>query len=223
MNIQCTNANEVVAVLGNGLCLFKDCNSGILYLKDTNGKISPVYDNIDVFNRRLFSQTEDGEEIDNTTTESNIIGQGVGNLTVLANQFQVGDSFNFMLGGVISDSGGSDTLRVRIKSLNGGSPVTLADSGVQDLPNLTNETFELNLNFTIRQIGSIGTASILTIGSMNFAKTSSGNLEGFEFRSLNNTTFYTTQNQTLSVTVQWGTANVNNKVQSLYGTLVKRY
>jgi hypothetical protein len=223
MSIQCTNANNVVAVLGNGLCLFKDCNTGVLYLKDTNGKISPVQDNIDVFNRRLFSQIEDGEEIDNTTTETNLIGQGVGNLTILANQFQVGDSFNFMLGGVISDNGGSDTLRVRIKSLNGGSPVTLADSGNQDLPNLTNETFELNLNFTIRQIGSIGTASILTIGSMNFAKTSSGNLEGFEFRSLNNTTFYTTQNQTLSVTVQWGTANVNNKVQSLYGTLVKRY
>lgn len=223
MKIQCTNANTVVAVLGNGLCLFKDCITGILYLKDTNGIISPVYDNIEVFNRRLFSQTEDGTLISNTIIESNLIGEGVGGLTILANQFQIGDSFNFILGGVISDSGGSNTLRIRIKSINGGIPVVLADSGIQEIPRLTNETFEINLNFTVRQIGAIGTASILTIGSMNFVKTSSGSLEGFEFRTLNNTTFYTTQNQTLSVTLQWGTANIENRIQSLYGSLVKRY
>ena len=223
MSITKSHPQNITSPNGNSLAIYKDSSSNLLYLKDINGIISPLTDSISAFNRRLFSQTADGTDITNTTDETNLIGTGEGSLSVPANSFQVGYSYNFKMGGIVSNNGGSDTIRIRVESVNGGSPVALADSGVQAMPSLTNETFVLDLNFTIRQIGGEGTASVLTYGTMFFAKSSSGSLEGFEFRTLENTNFDTTVSQTLSVTAEWGDANINNSIQSQYATLVQDY
>lgn len=167
----------------------------------------------------LYAQTADGTEITNTTTELSLIGPGVGVLSVPANAFKVGDSFVARMGGSISTSGGSDTATLRIRS-NG---VVLADSGVQSLPNLTDESFLLEVDFTIRNIGAATTAEILSVGIMTFQKSSSGSMEGFEFSTLENTTFDTTIENTLDITIEWGSADPGDIVQSRYFTLTKNY
>ena len=58
---------------------------------------------------------------------------------------------------------------------------------------------------------------------MFYAKSSSGSLEGFEFRTLENTNFDTTVSQSLLITAEWGDASVNNSIQSQYATLVQDY
>jgi len=170
----------------------------------------------------LYSQTADGTEIVNTDVESDLVGPGVGSLSVPANGFKVGDSFVARMGGIISTSGGSDFITIRIESLNGVT-VELANSGSQSLPGLSDESFTLELNFTIRSIGEAGTAEILTVGIMAFQKSSSGSMEGFEFRSLNNTTFDTTKSATLDITAQWASADPGSSIKSQYFTLHKLY
>jgi hypothetical protein len=167
----------------------------------------------------LYAQTADGTEITNTTSELSLIGPGVGVLSVPANAFKVGDSFIVRMGGSISTSGGNDTLRVKVKT----NSTVLADSGVQSLPNLTDESFLLEVDFTIRNIGAATTAEILSVGIMTFQKSSSGSMEGFEFSTLENTTFDTTIENTLDITIEWGDADPGDIIQSRYFTLTKNY
>lgn len=170
----------------------------------------------------LYSQIASGTQIVDTDVESDLVGPGVGSLTVPANTFKVGDSFIAKMGGVVSTAGGSEFLRIRVKALNGVT-VTLADSALQSLPVLNDESFTLELDFTIRKIGPAGTAEIATIGIMTFQKSSSGSMEGFEFRTIENTNFDTTKESTLDITATWGAANPLNSIQSQYFTLFKTY
>lgn len=170
----------------------------------------------------LYSQTANGTEIVNTAVESDLVGPGVGSLTVPANTFKVGDSFIAKMGGVVSTAGGGEFIRIRVEALNGVT-VTLADSALQGLPVLNNESFTLELDFTIRKIGPAGTAEIITIGIMTFQKSSSGTMEGFEFRTIENTNFDTTKDLTLDITATWGLASPSNSIQSQYFTLFKTY
>ncbi len=48
-------------------------------------------------------------------------------------------------------------------------------------------------------------------------------VEGFSFNSINNTTFDTTINNTLDVTVQWGSNNAGNSIYSDIFVLNKIY
>lgn len=173
------------------------------------------------FNRGLFTQTADGTEIVNTTTETELIGSGVGALTVPANTFKVGDTFMLKMGGIISSN--NDDLDITIKSDDGENTVVLAFNNTQTIPTITNDRFELNVHFTVRSIGASGTASVSTMASMFFAKSSNGNLEGFEFGKVESTLFDTTLENELSITAQWGVANASNSIQSTFFTLQKIY
>jgi hypothetical protein len=223
MSITKSHPQNITSPSGNSLAIYKDSLTNILYLKDINGIISPITDSISAFNRRLFSQTADGINITNTTDETNLLGTGEGTLSVPPNSFQVGYSYNFKIGGVISTNGGAETIQIRVDTSSGGVAVPLADSGLQNLTVLNNETFILDLNFTIREVGGVGTATILTYGSMFFPKSTSGSLEGFEFRFLEDTNFDTTIAQTILVTAQWGDNKITNSIQSQYATLVQVY
>lgn len=166
----------------------------------------------------LFAQTANSTPITGTTTESTLINGGVGTLTVPANTFSVGDSFRGDFGGVLSTAN-NQTIRIRIKS---GSTV-FVDSGLQTINNVSNNVWSLSIDFTIRQLGAAGTASIVTLATFNYAKTVNGTVEGFSFNSVNNTTFDTTINNTLDVTVQWGSANAGNSIYSDIFILNKIY
>jgi hypothetical protein len=169
-------------------------------------------------NYGLFTQTANSTIITNTTVESSLINGGVGTLTVPANGFSVGDSFRAVFGGLVTATN-NQTIRVRVKA---GS-VILLDSGAQNITNITNNVFNLNIDFTIRQLGAAGVASIVTLGGFHYTKTVNGVVEGFAFNTVNSTTFDTTISNTLDVTVQWGAASTGNNIYSDIFILNKTY
>jgi hypothetical protein len=169
-------------------------------------------------NYGLFAQTANSTIITNTTVETSLINGGVGTLTVPANGFSVGDSFRGVFGGLVTATN-NQTITVRVKA---GS-VILLDSGAQPITNITNNVFTFNVDFTIRQLGAAGVASIVTLGGFHYTKTVNGAVEGFAFNSVNSTTFNTTISNTLDVTVQWGAASTGNSIYSDIFILNKTY
>lgn len=166
----------------------------------------------------LYSQTSDSTPITATTTESSLIGSGIGGLSVPANGFFVGASFVANLGGLMSAKNG-DTLTIKVKS---GS-IVLADSGAQVMPAITDSAWRLSINFTIRQLGAAGVASIVSSGIFNNIRKSNNALEGFSFNSINSTTFDTTILNTLDITAQWSSTSSSNSIHSDIFNLNKVY
>ena len=166
----------------------------------------------------LFSQTADSTPVTNTTTPSSLLGTGVGSLSVPANGFTAGDSFHCNIKGDISNLN-NETIVIELKA---GS-VVLATSGTLTLPTMTNQSFEIEADFTIRAIGAATTASIFTGTEFNYIQNSGSNFEGKMFHSLNNTTFDTTISNTLDVYVTWGTASASNSIYSHITNLRRTY
>jgi len=166
----------------------------------------------------LFAQTANSTPITNTAVETSLINGGVGSLFVPANGFQVGDSFRAVIAGIIN-VGNNQTIRIKVKDGN----TILADSGAKTISNIVNDVFSLNIDFTVRSLGVAGVASIVTLGTFHFTKTSNGVTEGFAFNNVNSTTFDTTVGNTLDVTVQWGAASASNSIYSDIFVLNKTY
>jgi hypothetical protein len=169
-------------------------------------------------NYGLFNQTGPSTPIANTTTETSLIDGGVGTLTVPANGFRKGDAFHAILTGHISATG-NPNLRIRIKS-NGA---ILADTDAIPLSNATDKDWELEIYFSINEIGGAGIASIGSGGNFNYTKNAGTSLEGTIFSTINNTTFNTTISNTLEITAQWGTADPGNSIYSEIFTLNKTF
>jgi len=169
-------------------------------------------------NYGLFAQTANSTPITETTAETSLINGGIGTLSVPANGFNIGDSFRAIFGGVLN-AANNQTITVRVKT--GG--VILLDSGAQSITNITNDIFFLNIDFTIRSLGAAGVASIVSLGSFHYTKTSNGTVQGFAFNTVNNTTFDTTINNTLDVTVQWSSDDADNSIYSDIFILNKTY
>jgi hypothetical protein len=170
-------------------------------------------------NYGLFAQTANSTIITNTTVETSLINGGVGTLTVPANGFSVGDSFRAVFGGLVN-ANNNQTIRIRVKA---GS-IVLLDSGLQNLgSSVINDVWSLNVDFTIRQIGTAGVASIVSLGNFHYTKTNNASVQGFGFNVVNNTTFDTTISNVLDVTAQWGAASTGNNIYSDIFILNKTY
>jgi hypothetical protein len=169
-------------------------------------------------NYGLFSQTTTSTPITNTLVETSLVSSGVGTLTVPANGFKVGDSFNAKLIGHLSCNS-SATIRLRIKT----GTIVLADTGVIALDTATNKHWEMNISFTVRTLGATSVASIVSGGMFSYIKNAGTNFEGLDFSIINNTTFDTTINNTLNITAEWGVANVANSIYSEIFVLNKIY
>jgi len=193
-------------------------SSGTNGTSGTSGSsgVSPSYSNPVVFG--LFAQTGDSIVVSATTTESTLIGPGVGSLQIPANGFNVGDSFMGRIVGHIS-SQNNDTIRIRVKT---GSAV-LGDSGLITMPQTTNKHYTIDCNFTIRAIGIAGVASVVTGLVFTYSKDASNAFEGSDFSTINNTTFDTTVSNTLNITVQWGSTDAQNSIYTEYLVLNKVY
>ena len=169
-------------------------------------------------NYGLFAQTAVGTPIANTIIESSMIGTGVGTLIVPANGFAVGDSFALKMCGNVSCAN-NETIHVRIKS-NG---IVIGDLGVFQMKIATNKFFELVVDFTITKIGGAGVAELFVNGQYSYNQNANTQLDGSNFALVSNTTFDTTITNTLTVTGQWGLANVANSIQSQNFVLTKTY
>jgi hypothetical protein len=167
----------------------------------------------------LYAQTANSTPVTATTVETTIIGAGVGTLTVPANGFSIGDSFQASLDGLLSCVG-TATLHIHVKTLTG---VILADTGIIAMDTTTSKYWLLNLYFTIRNIGGTTVASISSGGLFSYIKNSGTNFEGYVLSNINNTTFNTTISNTLIVTAQWNTTNAGNSILSRNFTLTKIY
>jgi hypothetical protein len=166
----------------------------------------------------LFAQTAVGTIITNTTTETSLVGTGVGSLSVPANFFKVGDSFAAKLCGNLSCNNG-ETIHIRIKS----DGTTIADVGVFAMKKTTNKYFELIVDFTVTKIGVAGVAELFTNGQYSYNHDTQGELSGTNFALITTTIFDTTVLNALSITAQWGTALAANSIQSQNFVLTKTY
>ena len=171
----------------------------------------------------FFSQTGNSTPISGTTSELSLVGPGVGTLSVPANTFEVGNSYRVIMGGILS-ANSNDDIRIRVKTNTIGGSITLADSGFQNLAGTSgNEVFILELNFTVRQIGGSGVASIVTLGIFTNFKTNTGANTGFAFNNVYSTDFDTTISNTLDITAEWDNASASNIIYSDIFNLRKTY
>jgi hypothetical protein len=150
--------------------------------------------------------------------QSIIDGTALGSLSIADNTFKVGDSFRLTLRGLFG-AHNNDTITIRMKS---GTTV-LSSSGAITLPTITDKTFELIVDFTIRAIGGAGVASIVSAGGFTYNKDSANIYEGQDFITMESTLFDTTITNTLDVTAQFSSANASNQIQSMVAILEKTY
>ena len=167
----------------------------------------------------LFAQTADGPPVTATAVETTIVGPGVGGLTIPANGFSIGDSFQCSLDGVMSCIS-SATLHIRVETLAGA---ILADTGVITMAASTTKPWTMTLYFTIRTLGGAGVASLSSGGLFSYIRNGGLQFEGYPLSTVNTTTFNTTINNTLVITAQWNTANAGNSIFSRNFTLTKVY
>ena len=182
----------------NGQVLMTDGSGNLAFNQPTTG---------------LYAQTAQSATLTNTTTETSIVGTGVGSLTIAANGYAVGDSYHAKIGGVISAQH-NDTITIRIKK---GSTV-LATTGLINLEAVTNMAWECEIDFTVAAIGATG--SMCTNGNFTYNR-DTGSLEGFVFQDVE--TFDTTIANTLEITAEWGQAKTQDQIYSSNFVLRKTY
>ena len=168
-------------------------------------------------NQGFYSQTAISTTIVNTNIETSIIGAGVGFLSVPPNTFQVGDSFVARMGGEVSNLNNTN-ITFRVKS----GLTSLVDTGLIQLKLSSNQVWQLEIYFTIRAIGGVGVASIISNGSFTHIRNNT-NAEQFGFNTINSSTFDTTILNTLNITAEWQTASASNSIHSDYFCLNKIY
>ena len=161
----------------------------------------------------FFAQTAQGPTVTNTTTETDILGTGVGTLLVPANTFNVGDCFHVKTGGLISGQNG-DGIIIRVK--NGAN--ILASTGVINLQAVTALPFEIEIDFTLRSIGATG--QIFTNGNFAYNR-NVGSLEGFVFSDLQS--IDTTVASTLMITAEWQQAKTQDVIFTDMTNLYKTF
>lgn len=177
-----------------------------------------ILDGLPATNYGLYSQIANSIPVTASIVESSLIGVGLGTLSVPPNGFFQGASFRADFGGQMS-SKNNDQIRIRVKS----GAVVLADSGLQTLPLITNNVWQLSINFTIRQVGVAGVASIVSLGVFHDVKSSNGVQNGFAFNTINSSTFDTTILNTLDVTAEWSSNSALNSIYSDIFVLNKIY
>jgi hypothetical protein len=166
----------------------------------------------------LYSQTRNSNVITFASGQGSVIGTGVGTLTVPANGFQVGNSFKAVMHGDIRTTN-NEQLKLFILS-NG---VILAESPVITLPQITNRHWNLDVDFTIRQVGGPTVASLITGAKFIYNKDANNIFEGVEFKFTESTLFNTTVANTLSIEARWLTNNSLNSIYSDIFTLFKTF
>ena len=147
----------------------------------------------------LYSQTVQSATITGTT-ETSIVGAGVGGLAVPANGFTVGDSFHAKIGGLIGDTGNGDEITLYVYA----NAVLLASTGLISLDNTQDiasggEGWEFELDFTVAAIGATG--SMCTNGNFAYTKTGDKKVQGYVFQDVQ--AIDTTIANTLDIRVKW--------------------
>jgi hypothetical protein len=202
-----------------GTIIFGDITDSQLYtLPDKSGTIALTSDILSSTNYGLATQLANSTPVSGTTTPGVLNGSSIsGSLSVPANGFAVGNTFNLNMMGHITCINGT-TLTITIETVSG---VVLATTGAMSMNITTDKHWVLNTTFVIRAIGAAGTARIMTAGSFTANKNSNNNAETHNFVSENTTTFNTTVANELVVKATWGSTSGTNSIYSNVLTLNK--
>lgn len=148
----------------------------------------------------VYSNTG-GFSFSGITAETDILASGTsyGSKNVPANSFKAGDIYTLKIGGQITCAN-NDTFDIRIVS-NFGLPSEAEFSSftIQIDGARTNGFFEVEVDFSLRAIGTAGVAIITTNGDFTYYNNTNVQ-KGFGISNINNTTFNTTINNELSIT-----------------------
>ena len=194
--------SELFAIVQDGVTKYTTLNN-ILYGKQAN-------------NYGLFNQTGSYTGVSASLDESSLIGGGIGTLSVPANSFTQGDAYEATFSGTCTFHNG-DELQIRVKA----DGITLADTGIITLTRADLERWNLNINFSIHQIGGAGTAIIASSGIFQYTQHASSTFSGRNFGLINSSSFDTTILNTLEVTAQFD--HNDNVISTDIFTLRKTY
>lgn len=153
----------------------------------------------------LFTSTASAT-VANTTTETSLIGSGVGSLTLAAGYFTAGKSLRFLVYGYLSDQITPNTLRIRAKF---GSTAIL-DTGAQTpTGSLSNRFWGMECTITNRTTGVSGTVMAQCGWLYN---TSAILVAQFDMVNTSTVTVDTTGTLAVDVTAQWGGASASDTI-----------
>lgn len=153
----------------------------------------------------IFVQTAN-KTIVNTTTETTLIGAGVGSVTLPANLLRAGKSIRITARGINSTGPAAGTLTFRAKL--GGTNVCASPSNAAT-NNLVNRGWRIAVDITCRTVGATGT--VRAQGSI-YRSTGAGTSNTWMLVSTSDTVINTTTVLAINVTAQWGTASASNTI-----------
>ena len=157
-----------------------------------------------------------------STTETSILPLTfIGSRQVPANAFQQGDSFSATLAGSFGSANGDD---VTIRLKGGATGTTILSSVIVPLNASSASSFELDIQFSIRQTGAAGVAELVTNYAFTYNQSGGGGaFVGERNCEINTTTFDTTILNQLDITAQFSSTNANNSIQTFLSNLHKIY
>ena len=177
--------------------------------------------NVDGFKPMVLKFTKiTNTTVQNTSLEENLVttNDGVGSLLLQANSLKVGDTGRLKLSGIFS---AVLSASVTFRFFYGPSSNVFASSlSLTPLPITVGAGFELDFNFTVKQLGPSGTG---LIQMMTYFKTNQFvNLADYSIleSSFDSANFDTTVNNVFAVTVDYGSASPDNSITCNQATFV---
>lgn len=152
----------------------------------------------------MFSQTANGTAVVNTTTQTTLLGTGVGSMTFGANTLVAGEVIvvhGFALLSTLSSSVGSLTFEL-LNGFTGTSFVTTPSASFTSVP------IEITATATILTTGSTGTMTCAYV--INYSGTNLNISAGSGSFAIN-----TTISRTFDLQVAWQNASTSNSIQSV--------
>lgn len=191
-------------------------NEGAVWADSTQKALQTYVDGIEqTLSGTIFTQTAD-QTVTNTTTETTILGSGVGTKTLPANFFVAGKTIRLRIGGIYSTPAVA-TPSIIIKVKYGSTTIaTVTTSSL--LSGASNLEFDGEVLITCRTTGSSGT--VMVHGDIEYATGVAGTIS---VDPLNNagatTTINTTTSNAIDVTAQWDSATSTRIGKSTISTM----
>lgn len=161
----------------------------------------------------LFTQTAD-KSVSNTTTETTIVGTGVGGLTLPANFWVAGKTIRVTMSGVYSTVAVTgDTVTIKVKY---GTTVLASKATTALVTGGTNLFWASEVIVTCRSTGATGTVQVS--GGVIYQIAGSATVEDELNNGVATTTLDTTASGLFDITITHSAANGSNTVKSLVGT-----
>lgn len=177
------------------------------------------FDGTSWFRRRTsyFTETADAT-IGNSTTETTVVGTGVGSVTLPAKLLVAGRTIRLTARGSYGTDAVAPTLRIKVKLIDSTpTTVVILDTGAVTLTAAqTNQYWELDALVTCRTTGATGTVFAQGLLTLSNGATTALHLEmssgGTANANTATSTIDTTKTEKVEITATWGTANANNTI-----------